>query len=96
VLIIMLGTAEALLRHSVVLVAGLVVLPAAAYALGRRHGLRALRARSRYLPERLAEELAWYRRSLAELEETAGRPLSAIIASYRRVQSHYQTPGDRP
>lgn len=95
VVLAVLGTAEAIIRHGLILAALFVVLPAAGYALGRRHGLRALRERSRYLPERLAEELAWYRRSLAELEEAAGRPLSAIIASYRRIQRRYSD-GGRP
>jgi hypothetical protein len=95
-LLTMLGAAEAIVGHGLVLIALVVLLPVAAFLAGRWHGLRQLRERSRYLPDRMAEELAWYRRSLAELEEAAGRPLSAIIASYRRVQSRYQAPGDRP
>jgi hypothetical protein len=89
----LLGAAEAIVGHVLVLIALVVLLPVAAFLAGRWHGLRQLRERSRYLPERLAEELAWYRRSLAELEEAAGRPLSAIIGSYRRIHDRYDDGG---
>lgn len=87
------GAVEAILRHGLVLMVVVIPATAAAYLAGRRHALRELRNRSRELPERLVEELAWYRRSLAELEEAAGRPLSVILASYRRVGRRYRTPG---
>lgn len=95
VVLAVLSTILAIVRHGLVLMVVLVPLTAAAFLAGRWYGLRALRGRSRELPERLAEELAWYRRSLAELEEAAGRPLSLIIASYRRVGRSYQAPERR-
>jgi hypothetical protein len=89
--ITVLGAAEALLRHPLGQVAAMVGLPIAAYLLGRRSGRRSV-ARA---GTSLATELAALRSQVAELEDAARRPLAAILASYRRIQSNYQDGGNR-
>jgi hypothetical protein len=92
-LLALLGAAEALLRHSAGEVIVIVVLPVAAFLLGRRSGFRP----GRVLPrrDRNRAELAELRGQVAELEDAAGRPLAAIVASYRCVQGLYRAGGER-
>lgn len=94
-LITVLGTAEALLRHSLGQIAVMVLLPIAAYLLGRRSGRRVLSPsrppRSRATSEHA--ELARMRDQVARFEAEAGRPIDAATASYEHIQSRY---GGRP
>lgn len=79
--IIMLAAAEAIVSHGAGLAVVIVALPVAAYLVGRRQSrLSATRpAVQRDNPARA--ELARLRADVAELEDAAGRPLDAILAS---------------
>ena len=88
--VLVLGAAEAIVSHGLVLAVLLVLLPAGGYLLGRRHGGRRIRhLDQRPARERAGDELARLRAAVADLEDAAGRPLAVITASYRRIQRHY-------
>lgn len=59
----------------------------AALVVGRQLGRRGAQVGSN-----AARELAQLRAAVDDLQDAAGRPLSAIIASYRRVQQRYEGP----
>jgi hypothetical protein len=95
-LLALLGAAEALVRHSAGEVAVILLLPVAAFLVGRRSGFRPARA-PRALPrrDRNRADLAELRGQVAELEDAAGRPLAVILASYRRIQGQNRAGGDQ-
>lgn len=82
----LLALSEAVVTHAVVFVPLAAAAAVIAYVLGRVHGSRRPFRRDR--ARRLAESQRLGQ--LTELERLAGRPVDAMIASYRTIQGQYR------
>lgn len=95
-LISILGVAREILHHALGQAAAAVVIAVGAYALGRRRGRESHGRDCRPVSERAAGELARLRAVVEDLEDVAGRPVAAIMASCRHIHRQYRGGGDRP
>jgi hypothetical protein len=83
------GLADEIIRHAVLLVPLAIAATVSAYLLGHRHGSG---ARSQVARRR---EDSGLQRKITELEKLAGRPIDVMIESYRRAQGQYKIPRRR-
>ena len=102
VVVLILAAAEAIVAHTVVLVLMAGAAVAGAYVLGRLQGragargasgagqLRAERNDLRRQVVKLEADAARHDELVDALEDAAGRPIEAIIATYRLVQRQYK------
>lgn len=93
--LVILGLAEELLHHSWAV--ALLMLPVGGWLLGRRAAARSgwVLPSRRQRRDRNRAQLTELRAQIAELEDAAGRPLTAITASYRLIQRKYRGGDDR-
>ena len=90
VLIGAVSVAGDVVEHAIVFVPLAALAVAAGYVIGRRHGSRNPTGRDRARRAADTRRLA----QLADLEQMAGRPVEAMLDSYRAIQRQYRKTGD--